>query len=253
MKQRRPEILGLVFLALVVTGAWARHLAPAAALPDVSATSPTTPEILPAQPIPAPLPSTPEANEALKISLLLCGPRQPAILAESRLRESRERAERLALCLREHPEAWKDVLDLLCLMEPEESAVTLAGLLAGAVDARSEPELLALLKSGTRQGRCVALKLLSPRKSSDTLAALLLTADDPEPRLRLGALLALGERRAESGDVVDSALARRARLDPDPVLQDTARRLLGEVVPSRGPTPIAHKAPFSGGIWLGAR
>jgi len=196
------------------------------------------------------MPSAPEADEALKISLLLSSPRQPAVIADSRLREARERAQRLAERLQAHPAAWRDVLDLLCLMEPEETAVTLARLLGAGVDTRSEPELLERMNSGSRQGRCVALQLLSTRRSHEALSALVAAAEDREPRVRLAALLALGDRPGEPGDVAYEALARRGRMDPDPILQDTARRLLGERVPSRQPAPVVRHGTFSGGLTL---
>jgi len=196
------------------------------------------------------MPSTPEADEALKISLLLSSPRQPVVLADSRRREARDRAQRLAERLQEHPAAWTDVLDLLCLIEPEETAVTLARLLSAGVDARIEPELLERMNSGSRQGRCVVLQLLASRKSLEALSALVVAADDREPRVRLAAVLALGDRRGEPGEAAYEALARRARMDPDPILQDTARRLLGEKVPSRQPAPVVHHGAFSGGLAL---
>jgi hypothetical protein len=248
MDSKKLLLLGPGLLALLIAGGWGMRSRSA---PGRSPAESRVPErqVGTAAMAPAPAPalsrSSTEANEALAISMLLSAPRQLAALSESRQREARERANRLAAHLRETPAAWEDLLDLLCLMQPEENAVALARLLAGAVDERSEPELLGLLKSGTRQARTVALALLASRKTSDTLAALQSAVEDPEPRLRLAALMALNERRAESREVVDAALARAARLDPDPILQDTARRLLGESVPSRYPAPIAHRSAMS--------
>ncbi len=239
-------VLGLALPALAVAGGLGYR----------SVSAPVVKEAAPAAVVPAaPQPETPtaskpssEADELLQITMLLPGSKDQGTLADSRRREARERAERLAGRLRANAAAWTDVLDLLCILEPEDKAVALAGLLDTAVDGSREQELLSLLNHGTRQARRVALQLLSSRKNSTTLAALMASAEDVEPSLRLNALLALAERRDESRDAVDAALERRARLDPDPVLQDTARRLLGEQVPSRYPAPVARHRTFGDGI-----
>jgi hypothetical protein len=247
MNRKVVLVLIPVALALLVAGGSLRRPTLVSATrktPQPEAAAPASPVV----PFVLPKSAGPDADEALKILQLLSSPRQPVEIHQSRQREARERAGRLADRLRANPTAWGDVLDLLCCVEPAESSVALAGLLRGAVDSDAEPLLLRTLRSGSAQGRRTALALLYDRKTSDTLAALQAAAEDADPRLRLDAVLALALRRPESGEVVDACLARRARLEQDPLIRDTARRVLGEHVASTQPAPLARRNAFSGGL-----
>jgi len=196
----------------------------------------------------APLVSTrPEADLTLRIAQLLGGPRESVEISSSKQREAQELARQLASALQARPEAWQDVLDLLCCMERAEGAVQVAEWLRDAVDGVFERRLADLVRSEEHpQARRIALTLLASRKTSDSLAALQAAADDVDPRIRLAAVSSLALRRAENDDAVTAALSRRARMDLDPVIRNTALSALGQKIEPIAPPPPARRTALSG-------
>ena len=230
MKRSTGLVLTAAALALLATGGWLRRSVPVSAPAGQGA---PVPAAVPMPTVSTPAPSSPEAGLALEISQLLGGPRQAPELAASREREAREKAARLVDRLKASPEAWRDVFDLVCCLGDPDVALAVAGLLKGAVDDSLEARLLEVVRTDSqRQARAVALTLLEGRATSDSFVAVQAAADDPDPRIRQGALQALARRQKESPGVVNSILARRVQVEPDPNLRAAARSMLGEAPPA---------------------
>lgn len=191
------------------------------------------------------MPTSLETGLVLQIVQLLSPARQASELAASREREALEKAERLRAALKARPEAWRDVFDLLCCLDEVDVALRVAGLLKEAVDETLERRLIDVVRGEmNRQARAVAIALLDGRRTSAGIAAVQAAADDADPRIRASALEALAGRRQEAPGVVDSILARRVQVEPDPILRDAARRLLGEQVEAAGPSAPRAKRAF---------
>jgi hypothetical protein len=197
------------------------------------------------------LQARPASNLAYRLSLVLP---KIAALREPRKRKSMTREEEdslmvlegdaalltgeLRTLLKGDGQAWRDLIDLLSILESAETARMIVDRVGADMDAGSETLAADLLKSGAYPGaRRLGATMLMRRDSAGSRSSLMSAAqDDPDAGVRHAALLALAQRpeRDKGPDeavLIEDFLRSRGQNEPNEELRNIARRLVGEAVP----------------------
>jgi hypothetical protein len=167
-------------------------------------------------------------------------------------REAREAAKLLQEGLRNHPEAWPEVIEVASRTDDLKVALGLGELMAQAMEATGERLCAGRLGQAAVRGRQVAAAALAGGTSRESLTALADAAErDGDGGVRLEAVKSLAQRRlgasAETQSLIESALRRRADADADAYVRQVARNLVEPQRPpaTRRPDPFTSRPSSS--------
>ncbi|MCZ6692089.1 MAG: HEAT repeat domain-containing protein [Planctomycetota bacterium] len=142
---------------------------------------------------------------------------------------------RLGRSLRDDPDQWDEVLQLILSLDDRELGRKIIGMLGRFVDDRSEGIFIEQLQtSPVADTRLLAITALAGRSTPGSLSALLDVAEtDLESAVRrraVGAIAAAWRRSDEAGrSMIEEALRSRAEHDEDDAVRNDARRTLDRI------------------------